>query len=166
MNSKPHNLLFAFSPWAFVFIFLVHGAIISSNPLQVTEQLCDKDLFGTPNVDDCYHAMFWIPYMNSPAKQSPAATANRLFAEPQHLDPPFSAVKNKWAPNAIVQLPRIWKFGTSPQCPKARISICPPVIHRRISSSNPEHHGCRFMPNSIGTPALRQVLSSASAGEA
>ena len=55
--------------------------------------------------------MFWIPYMNPPARDSPDANADRLFAEPQFQTPPFGAVKNPYAPNAIVQLPKIWKHG-------------------------------------------------------
>ena len=55
--------------------------------------------------------MFWIPYNNPPAKGSSAANADRTFAEPQFQTPPFGAVPNPYAPNAIVQLPKIWKFG-------------------------------------------------------
>ena len=76
-----------------------------------TAILCDKDLYGTPNMQDCYEAMFWIPYINPPARDSPEAKAFRIFAEPQFQSPPFGAVKNPYAPNAIVQLPKIWKHG-------------------------------------------------------
>ena len=62
-------------------------------------------------MEDCYQAMFWIPYINPPARGSPDANAYRMFAEPQFQTPPFGAVQNLYAPNAIVQLPKIWKFG-------------------------------------------------------
>lgn len=91
---------------------LVHSAIASPNPLQVEQPLCDKNMFGKPNIQDCYQALFWIPYANAPARDSPDAKAKRLFAEPQYLDPPFKAVKNPYAPKAIVQLPKIWKYGS------------------------------------------------------
>lgn len=69
-------------------------------------------MYGTPNIQDCYEAMFWIPYINTPGRDSPEAKAFRIFAEPQFQTLPFSAVKNQYAPNAIVQLPKIWKHGS------------------------------------------------------
>ena len=59
--------------------------------------------------------MFWIPYINPPARDSPDANAYRIFAEPQFQTPPFGAVKNPYAPHAIVQLPKIWKHGALPR---------------------------------------------------
>ena len=116
-------------------VFLIHYAATNPNPLQVDPPLCDKDLFGTPRVEDCYEAMFWIPYINKPAKDTPDAKALRIFAEPQFLDPPFKAVKNPYAPKAIVQLPKIWKFRMlnrmrSPKKPDVSFAF-----HTGISSS-------------------------------
>ena len=93
--------------------FIIHSAVAIPNSLQAISPLCERDLFGTPHTQDCYQAMFWVPYINPPARDSPDAKAPRNFAEPQYLDPPFSAVKNAYAPKAIVQLPKIWKFSTS-----------------------------------------------------
>ncbi|CAF9917860.1 MAG: hypothetical protein ALECFALPRED_000385 [Alectoria fallacina] len=112
MSSMWHNKLFPIAEWTLLYVFLVNSAIASPNPLQVNPPLCDKDLFGAPKLEDCYQAMFWIPYINQPAKDSPDAKAFRVFAEPQFLNPPFSAVKNPYAPKAIVQLPKIWKHGS------------------------------------------------------
>lgn len=64
-----------------------------------------------PKLEDCYEAMFRIPYSNAPAKDTPDAKALRVFAKPQYLSPPFKAVKNPYALKAIVQLPKCWKHG-------------------------------------------------------
>ena len=108
-----HNLVFVSVRTVLLLCLLFHSAIASPNPLQAKSPLCDKDLFGTPKIDDCYQAMIWIPYMNPPARLSKDAMASRIFAEPQYLIPPFTDVKNAYAPKAIVQLPKIWKYGMS-----------------------------------------------------
>lgn len=99
--------------WTFLCLFIVHRTIATPNPLQASPPLplCDKTLFGVPKLEDCYQAMFWIPYINPPGKDSRDAQAFRVFAEPQYLVPPFKAVKNPESPKAIVQLPKIWKHG-------------------------------------------------------
>lgn len=74
--------------------------------------ICDETIYGKPNVEDCQTAMSWIPYFEQPrGRQQNEATAFRTFAEPQFLKPPFSPVRNEWAPRAIVQLPKIWKHS-------------------------------------------------------
>lgn len=110
-----HNHVFAFTTTRLGLLcsFLIYSAVTNPTPLQANPPLCDKDLFGSPNIKDCYEAMFWIPYINAPVKDTPDAKALRIFAEPQFLDPPFKAVKNPFAPKAIVQLPKVWKFGMS-----------------------------------------------------
>ena len=108
-----HKHTFAFTRLGLLLAFLIHCAVTGPNPLQVDPPLCDKGLFVTPKIQDCYQAMFWIPYINRPAKDTPDASALRIFAEPQYLNPPFKAVKNPYAPKAIVQLPKIWKYGMS-----------------------------------------------------
>ena len=106
-----HNFVLTSMRLASLWFFLIQSAIATPNPLQANQLLCDKDSFGTPSAEDCYQAMFWVPYINQPARDSADAKAPRLFAEPQYLNPPFSAVKNAYAPKAIVQLPKIWKYG-------------------------------------------------------
>lgn len=74
--------------------------------------LCDKNVYGTPNIEDCKTAMTWIPYIDLPRGfKRNEATAFRTFAEPHFMTPPFSLVKNEWAPKAIQQLPKIWKHS-------------------------------------------------------
>ncbi|KAM0801620.1 hypothetical protein BDR22DRAFT_888510 [Usnea florida] len=68
--------------------------------------------------------MFWVPYINPPARVSPDASAFRIFAEPQFQTPPFGAVKNPYAPHAIVQLPKIWKHGALPRIGGRHFSSC------------------------------------------
>lgn len=106
-----HNFVLTSMRSASLWFFLIQSAIATPNPLQTNQLLCDKDSYGTPSAEDCYQAMFWVPYINQPARDSADAKAPRLFAEPQYLNPPFSAVKNAYAPKAIVQLPKIWKHG-------------------------------------------------------
>ena len=93
--------------------FLIYSAVAMPNELQASSPICNRDLFGTPDAQDCYQAMFWVPYINQPARDSGDAKATRVFAEPQYLTPPFGAVKNAYAPKAIVQLPKIWKYSKS-----------------------------------------------------
>ena len=105
------NLVLTCIRLAPLWFFLIQSVIATPNPLQENQLLCDKDRFGTPSAEDCYQAMFWVPYINQPARDSADAKAPRLFAEPQYLNPPFHAVKNAYAPKAIVQLPKIWKYS-------------------------------------------------------
>lgn len=141
-------------------LILVHCAAASPNPLQADPPLCSKDLFGSPQPNDCYQAMFWIPYINAPARHSPDAAAPRIFAEPRFLSPPFGAAKNPYAPKAIVQLPKIWKFGTLIHiCILSRVymllhSLCsdwalPALILKAFF---------RVMPYSSGAPTLHYLL--------
>ncbi|CAD6587387.1 MAG: hypothetical protein ASARMPRED_003080 [Alectoria sarmentosa] len=115
-----HNNSFPFAPWTLLYFFLVNSAVASPKPLPANLPLCDKNLFGAPKLEDCYQAMFWIPYINQPAKDSPDAKASRMFAEPQFLNPSFNAVKNPYAPKAIVQLPKIWETWRGDQPPELK----------------------------------------------
>ena len=134
MSSMWHNNSFSFAPWTLLYFFLVNSAVASPNPLPANPLLCDKNLFGAPKLEDCYQAMFWIPYINQPAKDSPDAKASRMFAEPQFLNPPFNVVKNHYAPKAIVQLPKIWKHGTSTPT-KDDLADLTALKHRRVRAA-------------------------------
>ena len=101
------DTIFAFSKWTLLICFLIHSVIATPNPLQVGPTWCDKGLFGVPKVEDCNQAFLWMP------KKNPNADAQRVFAEPQFLNPPFNSVKNPNAPRAIIQLPKIFKYGES-----------------------------------------------------
>lgn len=91
---------------------LILSAIIHRS-LQADTSMCEGARFGVPNRQDCLEAMFWIPYHNKPASITLDARALHIFAEPRLLSPPFKGIKNKEAPRAVVQLPKIWKFGES-----------------------------------------------------
>ena len=106
MTSMRHQFFCSILNCGLLCLSILHGAIAQS---------CSKDLYGTPNIQDCYEAMFWIPYINPPGRYSPDAQAFRIFAEPQFQSPPFGAVQNPYAPKAIVQLPKIWKHGALPR---------------------------------------------------
>ena len=92
--------------WTLLSNLLVQVAFATPNPLPLGPQ-CDKDLYGSPKIEDCNEAIFWIP------KNNPNANSMHIFAEPQLLNPPFKAVENIFAPKAIIQLPKIFKYGES-----------------------------------------------------
>ncbi|KAF6227612.1 hypothetical protein HO173_012141 [Letharia columbiana] len=74
----------------------------------VRSLICSEEIFGTPKVDDCKQALLEIPF----ARQSVASYQSQyshLFAEPQFQEPPFHSVTNNLRPQAIIQLPKIWK---------------------------------------------------------
>lgn len=104
--------------WTFIFFTTVNISLVIAEGNQTADlgapppPICDKAQYGTPNIEDCKTAMSWIPYFDQPAgRHQNEATAFRTFAEPQFLKPPFSPVRNEWAPRAIVQLPKIWKHS-------------------------------------------------------
>ena len=93
--------------WILLTYLLIKSAIATPDPLQVGPPYCDKNFYGSPKIEDCKQAIFWIP------KRNPNADQAHVFAEPQLLNPPFNAVKNPYAPKAIIQLPKIFKYGES-----------------------------------------------------
>lgn len=106
--------------WALI----LHEYLVVASPASIT---CDRKLYGTPNIDDCFEAMDAIPYFNDPRGYSDnnEATALRTFVEPQSLKPAFSAVtnsnrkqRNAGAPLALVQLPKIWRSSMCFDPPK------------------------------------------------
>jgi len=99
---------------ALLYIFLLctcSGGALQAPSRGAGSVFCDRVRFGTPNPEDCKEAMFWIPYHNKPASTYSDAKAFRLYVEPRRLDPPFRDVKDPYPPRAIVQMPRIWKYG-------------------------------------------------------
>ena len=65
---------------------------------------------GIPSLADCSKAYDKIPYALVPPGGPP--DMDRLFVEPQYLQPPFSPVYNPYAAmNDIIQLPKIWRHG-------------------------------------------------------
>ena len=92
--------------WTLLSFLLMQVALATPNPLQVQPPRCDKDFYGSPKIEDCNQAFFWIP-------KGPNAATNQIFAEPQLMDPPFKALENVHAPKGIIQLPKIFKYGES-----------------------------------------------------
>ena len=74
--------------WTLLSYLLIQFAIATPNPLQAGPLQCDKAFYGSPKIEDCNQAIFWIP------KRNPNADSSHIFAEPQLLNPPFNAVKN------------------------------------------------------------------------
>ena len=101
------HAVFPVLSWTLLSYLLIQFAIATPNPLQAGPLQCDKEFYGSPKIEDCNQAIFWIP------KKNPNADASHIFAEPQLLNPPFNAVKNPYAPKAIIQLPKIFKYGES-----------------------------------------------------
>ena len=102
-----YHAVFPVLSWTLLYYLLIQFAIATPNPLQVGPPHCDKEFYGSPKIEDCNQAIFWIP------KKNPNADSSHIFAEPQLLSPPFNAVKNPYAPKAIIQLPKIFKYGES-----------------------------------------------------
>ena len=78
----------------------------------VRSLICSDELYGNPKVDDCEQALLEIPF----AKESPRSYLSRhphVFTEPQYQQPPFRQVTNNYRPEAVIQLPKIWKHGES-----------------------------------------------------
>lgn len=71
---------------------------------------CSAVIYGIPNIQDCHHALNWIPSARQPPSD-PQSRQPRIFAEPQYLETPFGVLDDAYRPHAIVQLPKIWKHS-------------------------------------------------------
>lgn len=89
---------------------LVLAGLAFADYALVTANLCDGGIYGFPDVQDCLQALAWIPFarLHPP---SPRSHQLQVFSEPQYLQPPFTNLSNVFSPNAIVQLPKIWKHS-------------------------------------------------------
>ena len=96
-----HTFLHAVRMQVYLFIFYCPFVI---------SLICNAEIYGTPNSQDCINAINEIPFALEPYS-NPYSQIPRLFAEPQYLEPPFDAVRNVFRPNAIIQLPKIWKHS-------------------------------------------------------
>ena len=72
--------------------------------------LCSAAVFGVPPWIDCVAAFSKIPYAGS-YKINVNAHLKRLYGEPQYLNQQFGAVINRYAPRAIIQIPKIWQHS-------------------------------------------------------
>ena len=113
-----------------LFASFLQGRAVSAYDDKFT--ICDSETFGTPNPNDCAQAMFWIPYINAPASQSPDAKALRVFSEPQYQDPPFKEIikTQKYAPRGIEQVPKVWKYR---KCGTIDVRCAGPMDQRQLT---------------------------------
>ncbi len=103
-----------FSRYYSLRIRLVLAGLAFANYPLLTAKQCEGTIYGFPNVQDCLQALAWIPFARFPPS-SPYYTRSQqlqVFSEPQYLQPPFTSLSNIYFPNAIVQLPKIWKHST------------------------------------------------------
>lgn len=77
-----------------------------------TSLICSSDLYGNPMASDGTAVTLALPF----AKADPAGQigVGRIFAEPTFFRPRFSALKNPWPTEKMVQLPMIWRFSGCP----------------------------------------------------
>ena len=96
--------------------------ICSLGFLPVRSLVCNSEVFGNPKVEDCSQALLEIPF----ARRPPGSFQSRyphFFAEPQFQEPPFHLVTNNYRPQAIIQIPKIWKRSKShPQNPISAVT--------------------------------------------
>lgn len=79
----------------------------------VDSMVCNGGIYGNPVAEDCIAALEWMPFAKVEL-DLPDSRAQRIFAEPQQMSPPFAALANRQRPRAIVQLPKIWKHSMLP----------------------------------------------------
>ena len=89
--------------WPTVFIYLFYGTLASS-------AICNSAVYGTPKYEDFKKAISKIPFAQAPPPNIRGQVL-RNFAEPQFLQPAFRSVSNAYRRDAIVQLPKIWKYS-------------------------------------------------------
>lgn len=90
--------------WATICLIYLHCTLVSA-------AVCNSDVYGIPNPRDCAQALRKIPFATLPPSE-PQSLQPHFFAEPQYMDPEFGGIDNAFRPNAIVQLPKIWKYST------------------------------------------------------
>ncbi len=95
-------MLLYFSP-IILFIYSLHVSLVRS-------VVCNKELYGSPKATDCDQVLLKIPFAGH-FGTSDDSRQSHLFVEPQFLRPPFSEVLNRFRPEPIIQVPKIWKHG-------------------------------------------------------
>ena len=91
---------------------VVHIIVLILHSCLAADPLCDDVMFGVPNYSDCVIAASKIPYATD-SRVGPQASQHNLFSEPQYLLPPFSGIENRYRPNPINQIPKIWRSSNS-----------------------------------------------------
>ncbi len=90
--------------WVTKLLFLLYCTLVNS------AYYCDSSIYGTVVKEDCLIALYKIPFISEPT--NPKFQRLQVFAEPQFMDPPFSGIDNRYRPDPIIQLPKIWKHST------------------------------------------------------
>jgi len=92
---------------------LVLGSLAFANYSLVTAIQCSGTIYGCPEAQDCMNAIASIPFASSFPHSPNYIRPQQLqvFSEPQYLQPPFASLSNTYYPNAIVQLPKIWRHS-------------------------------------------------------
>lgn len=67
------------------------------------EAHCDAAVYGRVSEAECTAAFRAIP----------SVATHHLFCEPQYIRPAFGAIRNRYLPNRIVQIPKIFRRGES-----------------------------------------------------
>ena len=75
------------------------------------QPVCNVGIYGIPVFGDCLRAWGSIPFALAPL-DSYGARRYELWSEPQYLVPPFKAIRNRYKPLPINQLPKIWRYST------------------------------------------------------
>lgn len=78
----------------------------------VRSLICSDEIYGKPKVADCEQALLDIPFAKQPDSNFQSRFPH-VFAEPQFQVPPFYLLINNYRPQAIIQLPKIWKHSKS-----------------------------------------------------
>lgn len=89
--------------WPTVFVYLLYATLASS-------AICNGAVYGTPKYRDCKKVISKIPFAQAPPPNTRGQVL-RNFVEPQFLQPAFRSVSNAYRRDAIVQLPKIWKYS-------------------------------------------------------
>ena len=78
----------------------------------VRSLFCSAGVYGSPNIADCEQALLEIPFARI-SERSWEAPLVHVFVEPQFQKPPFRSIDNRFRPEAIIQLPKVWKHSES-----------------------------------------------------
>lgn len=87
----------------YIFISMLH---LSS----AIQPVCSAGIYGIPNYRDCLSAWRSMPFALEPGDDI-RSQSYELWSEPQYLLPPFTAVNNRYKPQPINQVPKIWRYS-------------------------------------------------------
>ena len=116
-----------------------------------SQPFCNLGIYGVPNYRDCVSAWRSIPFALKPTDDYDSKRFE-LWSEPQYLHPPFTAVRNRYKPLPINQLPKIWRYGTLLRLFPARKHTPKPLVGHRCCHplTNSFSDTCRLALMSYG----------------